>query len=98
MTFEEWGKKYGLILAIVVGVAIWMLPTPASMSMTQHKLLSIFSGAVIAWITIGVNFAVSTFAVVSLMYFWVGNPEGKLNKAGALIRSADFAVGGFASS
>jgi sodium-dependent dicarboxylate transporter 2/3/5 len=98
MTFEEWGKKYGLLLAIAVGIAIWVLPTPASMTVIQHKLLAIFGGAVIAWITIGVNFAVSTFAIVSLLYFWVGNADGKLNKAGALLRSADFAVGGFASS
>ena len=91
--FEQWGKKYGFWLAIIVGIAIWLLPTPASMSLTQHKLLAIFGGAVVAWITIGVNFAVSTFAVVVLLYFWVGNPDGKLDKSGDLIRIADFAVG-----
>lgn len=98
MTFEQWGKKYGLILAIVVGISLWLIPTPVSMTITQHKLLAIFGGAVVAWVTIGVNFAVSTFAVVSLLYFWVGNADGKLNKAGELIRNADFAVGGFSSS
>ncbi|HWR38532.1 MAG TPA: DASS family sodium-coupled anion symporter [Patescibacteria group bacterium] len=96
--FETWGKKYGLLLAILTGVAVWLLPTPAGMTLTQHKLLSIFSGAVVAWITIGINFAVSTFAIIVLLYFWVGNPEGKMNKVGELIRNADFAVGGFASS
>ncbi|EAX48803.1 anion transporter [Thermosinus carboxydivorans Nor1] len=96
--FEEWGKKYGLIAAILTGLAIWAIPTPASMTVTQHKLLAIFGGAVVAWITIGINFAVSTFAIITLLYFWVGNPDGKLDKAGNLIRNADFAVGGFASS
>ena len=96
--FESWGKKYGFLAAVIVGILIWILPTPAGMTLTQHKLLSIFGGAVVAWITIGINFAVSTFAVVILLYFWVGNPDGKLNAAGNLIRSADFAVSGFASS
>jgi anion transporter len=96
--FEQWGKKYGFWLAIIVGIAIWLLPTPASMSLTQHKLLAIFGGAVVAWITIGVNFAVSTFAVVVLLYFWVGNPDGKLDKSGDLIRIADFAVSGFSTA
>ncbi|SDF83267.1 SLC13 family permease [Sporolituus thermophilus] len=96
--FEEWGKKYGLIAAILTGLAIWAIPTPATMTVTQHKLLAIFGGAVVAWITIGINFAVSTFAIITLLYFWVGNPDGKLDKAGQLIRNADFAVGGFASS
>lgn len=95
--FEKWGKKYGFLLSIIVGTAIWLLPTPASMSLTQHKLLAIFGGAVVCWITIGINFAVSTFAVVALLYFWVGNPDGKLDKAGDLVRNAEFAVGGFSS-
>jgi anion transporter len=95
---EEWGRRYGLIAAIFVGLAIWAMPTPVTMTLTQHKLLAIFGGAVVAWITIGINFAVSTFFVVTLLYFWVGNPEGKVDKVGQLIRSADFAVGGFASA
>ncbi len=95
--FETWGKRYGFILAVLVGLAIWAFPTPATMTITQHKLLALFGGAVVAWITIGVNFAVSTFAVVTLLYFWVGNPDGKVDKAGDLIRNAGFAVGGFAS-
>ena len=96
-SFETWGKKYGLILSILVGLLIWSLPTPATMSITQHKLLAIFGGAVISWITIGVNFAVRTFAVVVLLYFWVGNATGAVGKDGTLIRSAAFAVSGFAS-
>lgn len=95
---ESWGKKYGFLMAIMMGILIWAVPTPAGMTVTQHKLLSIFGGAIIAWITIGINFAVSTFAIVGLLYFWVGNPTGKVNKAGELIRQADFAVSGFASS
>lgn len=94
--FEAWGKKYGFILSIIVGLIVWFMPMPADMNVTQHKLLSIFAGAIVAWITIGINFAVSTFALISLLYFWVGNPAGKM-KGGALIHDADFAVSGFGS-
>lgn len=95
-SFETWGRKYGLILALVVGVGIWLLPTPATMTVAQHKLLSIFGGAVVLWITIGVSFAVSTFFIISLLYFWVGNPTGAV-KNGVLVHNAAFAINGFGS-
>ncbi len=96
--FEDFGKKYGLILSILVGLLIWMLPTPASMTLVQHKLLTIFGGAVILWITIGVSFATSTFLIIVLLYFWVGNLEGKVNASGALIRQSGFVISGFSTS
>lgn len=95
--FETWGKKYGLILGFVVGLIIWFAPMPAGMTVVQHKLLTVFGGAVVLWITIGVNFAVSTMIVSSLLYFWVGNVAGTI-KNGALVRSTDFALAGFSSS
>ncbi len=96
--FEEVGKKYGLIAGIIVGVLIWLLPTPAGMTVVQHKLLSIFGGAVVLWITIGVSFATSTLMIVTLLYFWVGNLDGKVNAAGKLIRQTAFTMSGFSSS
>jgi anion transporter len=97
LSFEAFGKKYGLILSVLVFFLVWALPTPSGMTVVQHKLLAIFGGAIIAWITIGINFAVSTFAVVVLLYFWVGNATGAVAKDGTLIRNAAFAVSGFAS-
>lgn len=97
MTFEQWGKKYGLWAAVIVFLLIWLLPTPTGMTLVQHKLLAIFGAAIIMWITIGVNFAVSTFIIITLLYFWVGNETGALAKDGSLIRNAAFAVSGFAS-
>lgn len=93
---EQWGRKNGLVLGIVIGLLIWLLPTPESMTIIQHKLLAIFGGAVVLWITIGVNFAVSTFIIISLLYFWVGNPTG-LVKNGMLVHDPNFAISGFAS-
>ncbi len=95
-SFETWGKKYGLLLAIIVSIVIWFLPIPETMTITQHKLLTIFGGAVVLWITIGVNFAASTFIVVSALYFWVGNTAGTV-KNGSLVHDANMAVNGFAS-
>src|SRR5664280_1589881 len=80
-SFETWGKKYGLVIALVLGILIWLLPTPAGMTLTQHKLLTLFAVSVVLWITLAVNFAVSAFFVVSVLYFWVGNATG-LMKAG----------------
>lgn len=96
-SFEAWGKKYGLVLSIIVGLVIWFAPMPAGLTVTQHKLLTVFGGAVILWITIGVNFAVSTLITTSLLYFWVGNPTGQM-KNGALVHSADFALSAFSGA
>lgn len=95
--FEDFGKRYGTIIAIVVGLCIWMLPTPETMSLTQHKLLAIFSGAVVVWVTLSMSIATSTMILVPLLYLWVGNPDGAVNEAGRLIHSAKFAISGFGS-
>jgi anion transporter len=95
--FETLGKKYGLVLGVVVGLIIWFMPVPAALTVTQHKLLSLFGGAIIMWITIGVNFAVSSIITTCLLYFWVGNVTGA-TKNGALIHSTDFALSQFSGA
>ncbi|WP_425059016.1 hypothetical protein SCACP_36650 [Sporomusa carbonis] len=55
-----------------------------------------FAGLVVLWVTIGVNFAVSSFIGVTALYFWVGNATGAV-KNGALVHDPNFAVNGFAS-
>lgn len=94
--FEELGKNYGLLCGILVGVLVWLLPTPESMTIVQHKLLSIFAGAVVLWITIGVSFATSTLMIIVLLYFWVGNLDGKVNpETGRLVHQVGFTLSGF---
>lgn len=95
--FETWGKKYGLILGIMVGAAIWFYPVPPEMTVTQHKLLSIFGGAVVLWVTMGVNFAVSSLITTVLLYFWVGNLTGQV-KNGILVRETSLALSQFSGS
>jgi len=87
------GKRWGVLLAIAVGLVVWYLPLPG-VTLVQHKLLAIFAAAIILWISMGVNFAVSTLLIVVLLYFWVGNPAGEI-KNGVLVRSPAFAVSGF---
>ncbi|MDR1777845.1 MAG: anion permease [Desulfovibrio sp.] len=53
--FEELGQKYGLTAAVAIGRLVWLIPTPEGMTIVQHKLLTIFTAAVVLWITIGVN-------------------------------------------
>lgn len=95
-SFASWGKKYGLVPAFALGILIWVLPTPAGMTVTQHKLLTLFAVAVVLWITIAVNFAVSAFFVVAALYFWVGNPTGSM-KGAWLVRDANFVLSGYGS-
>jgi len=64
-TAASWGKRYGLVLACAVGLAIWLSPV-SGVTPTQHKLLSIFGGAIVLWVTLGVNFAVSIFFITCL--------------------------------
>ena len=94
--FEAWGKKWGLSLSLLAGLAIWLTPI-SGINPVQHKMLSIFGGAIVLWITIGVNFAVSIFILICFLYFWVGNGTGAM-KNGALVRDPLFALSGFSSA
>ena len=95
--FEELGKKYGTAVALAVAILVWCLPTPAGMNITQHKLLSIFSGAIVLWITLSVSVATSCIMIVSLLYLWVGNATGA-EKNGILVRQTNFALSGYGSA
>ena len=92
----HWNKRYGLLISVLLGAAIWLYPI-AGVTPTQHKLLSIFGGAIALWVTLGVNFAVSIFFLTCFLYFWVGNPTGQM-KDGVLVRSTDFALSGFSAA
>ena len=94
--FEAWGKKWGLLLSLAIGLAIWLIPM-SGVTITQHKMLSIFAGAVALWVTVGVNFAVSSLLITTVLYFWVGNASGAM-KNGALVRNTDFAISGFTAN
>lgn len=96
--FESFGKRYGLLLSVGIGLLVWFLPMPDGMTIIQHKLLTIFFSAVTLWITQGIGFGPSAFIVCSLLYFWVGNLAGKVDESGGLIHDAGFAIAGFSNS
>ncbi len=91
-----WNRRYGLLISVLLGAAIWFSPI-AGVTPTQHKLLSVFGGAIALWVTLGVNFAVSIFFLTCFLYFWVGNATGQM-KDGVLVRSTDFALSGFSAA
>lgn len=95
--YDIYSKKYGTAIAFGLALLIWLIPTPEGMTITQHKLLSIFAGAIVLWITITISFATSIFVITPILYFWVGNVSGTM-RDGELVRSAGFALSGYSSS
>ncbi|MCD7098621.1 DASS family sodium-coupled anion symporter [Stenotrophomonas sp. MMGLT7] len=93
-----WGRKYGLLLAVLVLLAVWLLPTPEGMQPVQHQMLAIFCGMVVLWITQCVSFATSGIILIPVLYLWVGNATGAVDASGHLVRSADFALAGYGTS
>lgn len=94
------GKRFGLLLAIIAMAAVYMLPTPADLPTQGHHLIGILVFAVIIWMTEGVSYPVSSFVIITLMCYTLGlapnpaNPDKILGTSKAL----GMALGGFSSS
>ncbi|MDQ0204032.1 DASS family sodium-coupled anion symporter [Pectinatus haikarae] len=94
------GKKYGLILSILVLLIIIMLPTPEGLSVSGQRMLGILVFSVIIWMTEAVAYSVSSVLIVSLMALLLGlapdpvHPEKLLGTAEAL----KYALSGFSTS
>lgn len=99
-TADGFGKKYGLLLALLAMAAVYLLPTPADLPTEGHRLIGILVFAVIVWMTEGVSYPVSAFVIVTFMSFALGlapNPA----KPGAIIGTTNalkMALSGFSSS
>ncbi len=99
-TADGFGKKYGLLLALLAMAAVYLFPTPADLPTEGHRLIGILVFAVIVWMTEGVSYPVSAFVIVTFMSFALGlapNPA----KPGAIIGTANalkMALSGFSSS
>ena len=93
-------SNWGLLAAIVVLVAILLLPTPANLPVAGHHMLAILAFAVILWMTEAVDYAVSAILIAALMAFLLGlapnvaNPKVLLGTSGALT----LAFSGFANT
>lgn len=97
---DGFGKKYGLILALLAMAVVYLFPTPADLPTEGHRLIGILVFAVIVWMTEGISYPVSAFVIVTFMCFSLGlapNPA----KPGAIIGTANalkMALSGFSSS
>lgn len=72
MEKESFGKRFGLILAILGLVLVYLLPTPPDLTIQGHRLIGILVFAVIIWMTEGVSYPVSAFVIITLMSLTLG--------------------------
>lgn len=97
---ESFGRRWGLALAVCAMAAVWLLPLLADLPVQGHRLLGILGFAVVIWMTEGVSYPVSAFAVMTLMAFALGmapdpaHPEALLGTGKAL----SMALSGFSTS
>lgn len=100
MKKESFGRRWGLALAVCAMAAVWLLPLLADLPVQGHRLLGILGFAVVIWMTEGVSYPVSAFAVMTLMAFALGmapdpaHPEALLGTGKAL----SMALSGFSTS
>lgn len=100
MEKESLAKRWGLLLAVLAMAAVYLLPTPPGLPVEGHRLLGILVFAVLIWMTEGVSYPVSAFAIMTLMAFSVGmasdpaHPEKLLGTGKALA----MALSGFSTS
>ena len=65
-------KQYGLLIATIVLVLIFLLPTPVGLTTAGHRMLGILIFAVIVWISETVTYPVSAAVIATLMLVCLG--------------------------
>ena len=91
---------WGLLLALLAGLAIILLPEQAGLPIAGQRMLAILAFAVIVWISEAVSYEVSAIMILALMAFLLGNAPS-LADPDKLIGTKDalsIALGGFANS
>ena len=93
-------KSWGLGLAILVLVAILLLPHPAALPVAGQRMLAVFGFAVVLWVTEAVDYAISAVVIAGLMAILLGlSPE--IAKPGVLMGTGaalSLAMSGFANT
>ena len=83
-------KKFGLPLAVLALILIFLIPTPETLTTAGHRMLGILVFAVIVWISEAVSYPVSASIIATLMILCLGfspdaaHPDKILGTAGAL--------------
>ena len=91
---------WGLVLALLAGLAIIFLPEQAGLPLAGQRMLAILAFAVIVWISEAVSYEVSAIMILALMAFLLGSAP-TLADPDKLIGTKDalgMALGGFANS
>ncbi len=97
---KNFWNKYGLVIASVLLVVIFFLPTPNNLSVAGHRMLGILVFAVVIWITEAVSYPVSATIIASLMLICLGfspNPHSPSHILGFSIAVKD-TFGGLSSN
>lgn len=94
------GKRYGLILAVIALIAILLIPTPEGLPVAGHKALAILAFAIIVWMTEAVTYPVSATAIGALIAVLVGlapDPEKPAQVLGTS-KALGLALAGFSNT
>ena len=95
---ESFGKKYGLILALIAMAIVYLFPV--DLPTQGHRLIGILVFAVIIWMTEGVSYPVSAFVIVTFMAFALGMAPDPA-KHGALLgtsKALQMGLSGFSTT
>src|SRR5689334_11021468 len=57
-------KAIGVPLAIAIAAAIWLMPTPAGLTLPGQKALALFGGIFVLYLTEAIPLAISSLLVV----------------------------------
>ena len=66
------GAHWGLGVAVVVLIAILLLPESAGLPIAGQRMLAIFGFAVVVWVTEALDYAISAVVIAALMAILVG--------------------------
>lgn len=100
MEKASFGKRYGLIIALLVLAIIAFLPTPTGLTVAGQRMLGILVFSVIIWMTEAVTYPVSAAIIISLMAFLLGvSPDvAAPTKVLGTTKALTMALGGFSNT
>ncbi|GGI46801.1 membrane protein [Paenibacillus marchantiophytorum] len=64
---EDIMKKWGIPLAVIVGLLLFFMPTPAGLSAEGQKAISIFTASLILWITTPIPIYLTSIMAILLL-------------------------------
>jgi anion transporter len=97
---ESFGKKYGLIIGLLVMLGIMMLPAQPGLPIAGQRMLAILVFSVIVWMTDTISYPVSAGAIMALMAFSLGTSPDPAVPAKLIgtSKGLTMALGGFANT